>query len=108
MLERHYDITILERKPREWKLLCVPRVPHCPPAPPPCTVPVLRNEHPQETPPLTAPQKEAVALLGEGTEGKYDLWTLTGDRNAARRQRLMELVTGKKTPKSKAGVNALE
>ena len=52
--------------------------------------------------------KQAIDLLGEYTDGRYNVWALTGPANAAFRVRLMCLLTGReKMPKSAAGVNAL-
>ena len=52
---------------------------------------------------------KAIALLGEYTDGRYNVWDLTGPANAAFRVRLMCVLTGKeKMPKSAAGVTALQ
>ncbi len=56
---------------------------------------------------VTPEQRAAVARIGTLTRGTYAVWRLAGPHNAAERAALMTALTGKKTPKAKAGVTAI-
>lgn len=49
----------------------------------------------------------ALRLLAKATNGTYDLWDLAGPRNEANRVAIMSAIQGFRTPRNKAGVNAL-
>ena len=50
---------------------------------------------------------DAIRLICDYTGGHYYLWSLTGRSQVKRRQQIMELLLGTKTPQSKCGINAL-
>ena len=50
---------------------------------------------------------DAIRHLGVYTYGSFDLWTLAGARRASLRALLLTTLTGKSTPKSKAGIDAI-
>lgn len=51
--------------------------------------------------------REAVALLGYHTNGRYDVWALAGPVNAKSRSRIMSALLGLKTPIAKSGITAI-
>ena len=52
---------------------------------------------------------EAIKLLGQMTNGRFDAWNMFGDYNATNRAQIMATLQGvAKVPKAKAGVTALE
>jgi hypothetical protein len=55
----------------------------------------------------TEPTMEAIRLLGIYTAGRFDIWALAGHAKASCRAHVLSVLTGIKTPQSKAGVNAL-
>lgn len=50
---------------------------------------------------------EAVKLLGQHTNGRFDVWFLMGNRNARIRSEIMSVLMGKKIPQAKSGVTAI-
>ena len=54
---------------------------------------------------LTLKQAEALRLLHSRTHGTMDIMSLAGDRHRDTRQQLIQLWTGRKTPKNQCGVN---
>lgn len=49
----------------------------------------------------------AIALLGDLTANRYDVWLLAGPFHAADRAAVMGRLLGRKMPQSKSGVNAI-
>jgi len=49
----------------------------------------------------------ALRLICDYTRGYYYLWSLTGNGQVKRRQQIMSLLLGTKTPQAKCGINAL-
>ena len=56
---------------------------------------------------MDANLKEAIRLLGIYSNHTYDIWVLAGRSRASSRAHVMSALAGKKTPQSKAGVNAI-
>lgn len=56
---------------------------------------------------MTENQIRALKLLDTATHGRFDFWMLSGDSNGAKRAEIMTAFNGVKTPKGKAGVNAM-
>lgn len=52
--------------------------------------------------------KSALKVLETYTAGTFDVWRLAGPAKAGCRQHVMSELTGQKTPKAKAGVNAIK
>ena len=55
---------------------------------------------------MTIDVLQAIRLLAS-FDKHFRVWTLTGDSNSGKRQRLMEELTGERLPKSRCSINAL-
>ena len=53
---------------------------------------------------MTHDQQVALQMFKDGSRG---IWGLTGQSQASTRQAIMRLLTGKKLPQAKCGINAL-
>lgn len=51
--------------------------------------------------------KQAVALLGVYTAGRFQVWMLMGSAKASCRAHVMSVFAGKRVPQSKSGVTVL-
>ncbi len=56
---------------------------------------------------MTNNEREGLRLLGVYTAGRFDIWMLAGNAKASCRAHVMSVLTGERTPQSKAGVNAM-